>query len=226
MVYTQQATETELPVELTDQMPSAGAGACPDEALSCADRPLRADARRNRAKVLAAAEIVLAEQGLDAPIDDIARRAGVGVGTCYRHFPTKRALLEAVVQTHFESLIETARALVETADPGEAYFEYLDAMVQASAHKAVARAIAESDPEVQVRRQEWTSTLTELTTKLLKQAQGAGAVRPDVTTEDVRVLLGGICMAADRLAIDAEQRDRSVALMRAALCDTKTPLGK
>lgn len=197
---------------------------CPDDS-PCGERRLRADARRNREKVLAAAEEVLAEQGLDAPIADIAHRAGVGVGTCYRHFPTKRALFEAIVEAHFEPMIEIAKSLHESSDPGEAFFDYVEAMVRASTHKAVAQAIAQADPEVQRRRQEWSSELTKLTTELLRRSQDAGTIRADVTYEDVRVLLGGICMAYDRMRLDPAQRDRSIALLRAALTDTKTPIG-
>ena len=74
-------------------------------------RPLRADARRNRAKVLEAAEEVFASEGLAVPIDEVARRAGVGVGTVYRHFPTKEALFEAIVVARLEALVERAEEL-------------------------------------------------------------------------------------------------------------------
>ncbi|HEX3815120.1 MAG TPA: TetR/AcrR family transcriptional regulator [Mycobacteriales bacterium] len=197
---------------------------CPDES-PCGERRLRADARRNRAKVLAAAEEVLSKQGLDAPIDEIAHHAGVGVGTVYRHFPTKRELHEAVVHAHFDQLINIVEELLNSPDPGEAFFEYVDAVVRESAHKAVARAIAESDPEVRRRREEWMSALTQRSAELLRRSQNVGTIRKDVTYEDVRVVLGGLCMAYDRLALDPIQRDRSVALLRAALTDTKTPIG-
>jgi AcrR family transcriptional regulator len=206
-------------VEATDSLET-----CPDDS-PCGERRLRADARRNRAKVLAAAEEVLSKQGLDAPIDEIAHHAGVGIGTVYRHFPTKRDLHEAVVHAHFDQLTEVAEKLLNSPDPGEAFFEYVDATVRASTHKAVARAIAESDPEVRRRREEWMSALTRRSAELLRRSQDAGAIRKDVTYEDVRVLLGGLCMAYDRLALDPTQRDRSVALLRAALTDTKTPIG-
>ena len=69
--------------------------------------PLRADARRNRERILKAARAVFADQGIDAQIDDVAKRAKVGVGTVYRHFPTKEALLDAIVREHFEAIAET-----------------------------------------------------------------------------------------------------------------------
>jgi AcrR family transcriptional regulator len=74
-------------------------------------RPLRADARRNRAKVLSAAEEVFASEGPAVPIDEVARRAGVGVGTVYRHLPTKQALFEAIVVARIEALIERGEEL-------------------------------------------------------------------------------------------------------------------
>jgi AcrR family transcriptional regulator len=89
------------------------------------DKPLRADARRNREKVLAAARAVFAEQGVDAQMDDVARRADVGVGTVYRHFATKEVLLEAVVSGRLAQLTDEARALVDAADPAEAFFDFV-----------------------------------------------------------------------------------------------------
>src|SRR5438105_699085 len=89
---------------------------------AAAGRHLRADARRNRQRVLEAAEAVLATHGLAAPIDEIARAAGVGVGTVYRHFPTKEALLEAIVLSHLEPILAEVRSLLTAADPGGALF--------------------------------------------------------------------------------------------------------
>src|SRR3954469_20768899 len=85
------------------------------------DRPLRADARRNREKVLAAARAVFSEHGRDAQMDDVARRAGVGVGTVYRHFPTKEALIEALMVAAFETIAAAAEAALEIDDPWEAF---------------------------------------------------------------------------------------------------------
>ena len=76
-------------------------------------KPLRADARRNREKVVAAASAAFAESGLDAQVEDIARRAGVGVGTLYRHFPTKEALVVALADEHFERIAETIEAALD-----------------------------------------------------------------------------------------------------------------
>ena len=81
-----------------------------------AERPLRADARRNRERILKAARAVFAEQGTHSQIDDVARRAKVGVGTVYRHFPTKEALLEALLRERFEEIAGYAREALQRAD--------------------------------------------------------------------------------------------------------------
>src|ERR1700680_4470101 len=84
-------------------------------------RPMRSDARRNRERVLIAAEDVFSEKGLRAQVEEVARRAGVGVGTVCRHFPTKQALVEAVLTSMFESVLEQAREALAAPDPAEAF---------------------------------------------------------------------------------------------------------
>src|SRR3954469_5037471 len=94
-----------------------------------AARPLRADAARNRARVLEVAYETFAAEGLAVPIDEIARRAGVGAGTVYRHFPTKEDLYRAVVEDRIGSLVESSRALLTSEGPGDALFTFLRSMV-------------------------------------------------------------------------------------------------
>jgi AcrR family transcriptional regulator len=93
--------------------------------VAAGERPLRADARRNREKVLEAVRAVFSEQGRDAQMDDVARRAGVGVGTVYRHFPTKEALIEALMVSAFETIAAAAEAALEVEDPWEAFTSVL-----------------------------------------------------------------------------------------------------
>ena len=88
-------------------------------------RPLRADARRNRERVLTAAAVVFSEHGHEAQMDDVASRAGVGVGTVYRHFPTKEALMEALAVDRFEKVLAAGNAALERDDPWEAFVEAL-----------------------------------------------------------------------------------------------------
>ena len=92
-------------------------------------RPLRADAARNRARVLDIAYETFAAEGFSVPIDEIARRAGVGAGTVYRHFPTKEALFQAVIEGRMRHLVADGRALLDEPEPGEALFTFLRSMV-------------------------------------------------------------------------------------------------
>src|SRR5262245_61907213 len=92
-------------------------------------RPMRADAARNRARVLEVAYETFAADGLGVPIDEIARRAGVGAGTVYRHFPTKEDLYRAVVEDRIRSIADMGRALLVEGKPGEALFTFLRSMV-------------------------------------------------------------------------------------------------
>ena len=98
----------------------------PADSATVAGRPLRADARRNRARVLEVAQQVFAEEGLAVPIDEIARRAGVGVGTVYRHFPTKDALFEAIIVERLCAVGEAARELARRPGAGRAFFGFFD----------------------------------------------------------------------------------------------------
>src|SRR5919112_2327333 len=93
-------------------------------------RPLRADAARNRARVLAVAYQTFAREGLSVPIDEIARRAGVGAGTVYRHFPTKEALFRAIVASRLQRLIDYGTPLLDADDPGAAFFAFLALLVE------------------------------------------------------------------------------------------------
>src|SRR5579885_3613499 len=113
---------------------------------AAAPRPLRADAVRNRARILEAANEAFAAEGLGVPIDVIAQRAGVGVGTMYRHFPTKEALGAAILTTKMEALIAEADRLAEADDPAAALDEYLAAILtEGTACSALAGAFSETD---------------------------------------------------------------------------------
>src|ERR1700724_269458 len=92
-------------------------------------KPLRDDAARNRARVLETAYETFAAEGLSVPIDEIARRAGVGAGTVYRHFPTKEELYRAVVEDRIGSIVNEGRALLGAGEPGEALFTFLRSLV-------------------------------------------------------------------------------------------------
>jgi AcrR family transcriptional regulator len=159
---------------------------------------LRADARRNRAKVLAAAEEAFAAEGLAVPLDDIARLAGVGAGTVYRHFPSKEALFQAVVLERIDQFAEEARGLAAAADPGEVFFDFFVRVVkQASLNRAICDALAESSGIGF--KADAGDDFRAAFGVLLDRAQAAGAVRPDVDAGDLRALMVG-CLAVERYA--------------------------
>ena len=150
-----------------------------------ADRPLRADARRNREKVLRAARDAFAASGYGVPLDEIAALAGVGPGTVYRHFPSKEELFEAVIAARVRDLTDDARDRAGDADPGGAFFGFLGRFGQeASAKRDLPDAIAITGP--------LQHDLHAALDVLLRRAQHAGAVRPDITTPDLIVLLKGL----------------------------------
>ena len=160
-------------------------------------RPLRADAQRNRARILEAAEMAFASGGIEVPVDVIAEKAGVGVGTLYRHFPTKEKLCEAIVLDRLASLAAHARTLSEADDPGTAFFgflEYFFAMGCAKRDLMVAVSGAGIDFETAVAPLK--DQLREALGVLLERAQDVGAVRPDVTAEVVMTLTSATCQVA------------------------------
>jgi AcrR family transcriptional regulator len=156
-----------------------------------ANRPLRADARRNRERVLAAAREVFADQGREAQIDDVARRAQVGVGTVYRHFPTKEALIDAIAGEAFERLVIVAEdQLANNADPWESLEKTLWAGAELLAgDRAVSELMSESTFNVDFEVQKRMSFAMD---GLLQRAQAAGALRPDVILDDITMLMCGV----------------------------------
>ncbi len=150
-------------------------------------RPLRADAARNRELLLAAAADEFAERGLEASVADIARRAGVGKGTVFRHFPTKDDLIAAIILDRIDALDAVGERLLEAADPGAALLEFLTV----AAHQRQQRDLSflqgagERNPEVARVR----ARLFQTVHVLVGRAHEHGAVRTDVTGADVILLM-------------------------------------
>jgi AcrR family transcriptional regulator len=160
---------------------------------------MRADARRNRTRVLKAAEEMFAEQGAAVPLDDIARRAGVGPGTVYRHFPSKEALFEAVITGRVEALMADTERLLTDDDPGTAFFRFFRQKIeQASLNKALSDAL-ELSRGFRYGTQQTHDRFWRLVQDLLHRAQQAGTVRPDLDTDDLRALLVGCLRAVEQL---------------------------
>jgi AcrR family transcriptional regulator len=175
---------------------------------------VRADAARNRAKVLAAAEEILAAQGLSARMDAIARRAGVGVGTVYRHFPTKETLYEAIMTSRFERLIEEASRLTDSGDPGEAFFTFFRRIVEEStAKKVLADALIGAGIDHKAGAEGTRARMRAAIEALLTNARRAGAVRREVRMPEVLALLTAATLAAERTGWDDGLRDRTLAVI-------------
>lgn len=167
---------------------------------------LRADARRNRDLILRAADELFAEEGLAVPVDDIARRAGVGAGTLYRHFPTKEALFEAVLISHMDAIAERGRELATHDDAGQALFEFLTTLAEESATKKnLIEALASAGIDVKERASESKHAVEEAFTALVTRAQESGCIRPDVTTADLFALVMGTCSLANQPGSECSQ---------------------
>jgi AcrR family transcriptional regulator len=152
---------------------------------------LRADARRNREAVLAAARERFGECGLDCQMEDIARTAGVGVGTVYRHFPTKRDLFAALVADRFQRLAERAREALAEDDP---WLAFCDLMRYSAELQVSDRGLSEflsSQPELG-QCEAVDSGLADSTAQLIAKAQRAGEMRKDAVLEDVPTLICGL----------------------------------
>jgi AcrR family transcriptional regulator len=173
----------------------------PDTGRDQRSRPLRADARRNRSRVLDAARGAFASDGLAVPLDEIARRAGVGPGTVYRHYPTKDALFAAVILDVLESVRDQANALAKSPDAGEAFFTFFAQLIETGAtNKAIFDALSGASPEVQTASRAVSAELGSALAELLARAQRANTVRGDVTPDDLNALVLGALAAQTAVA--------------------------
>ena len=167
-------------------------------------RPKRADALRNYEKLVAAARAVFTEAGTSAPLEDVAERAGVGIGTLYRHFPTRQALLEAVYVDEVEAMARAADELSGSA-PWDALSEWLHQYVGFAATKrALTEALLDAAPDSNA-LSACRTLLLGAGTGLIERAQSAGVIRPDTNFSDVVRMVAGIAMVPTE---DAEQKDR------------------
>ena len=176
-------------------------------------RRLRADARRNRARILAAAEEVFAEKGEGASTEEVAARAGVAIGTVFRHFPTKRDLLAAIMKELRARLVDEAAALAAGADPATAFFDFFAFMVERAARvRTVLGLLAAEGMGVRTDEQ-IRGALEDVVGELLQGAQRAGAVRPDVRLDQVMAILTAACQGAMHGAWDDDLRRRTLMIV-------------
>ncbi|MEA2413005.1 MAG: hypothetical protein QOC77_3566 [Thermoleophilaceae bacterium] len=168
-----------------------------------ATRPLRADARRNRERVLGAARTVFAEYGLDAQMDDVASAAGVGVGTVYRHFPTKEAVVEAVARGGYDDLCEIARSALEEDDAWEAFSGFMWRGARLHRNDRAQCELHSTRPDVVQRVAGDKHELLEMVAELIDRGRSAGVLRDDLSAGDMPVLWCSIGAAQQQSADDA-----------------------
>lgn len=166
---------------------------------SVAARPLRADAQRNRDKLIEVATAAFTDSGVDVALEEIARRADVGIGTLYRHFPTREALVLAVYRKQIEGLETAARELPLSHGPSDALRLWMRGFVEYGAVKrglmVLLKCMMESETNLLDTAR---AILLESAGSLMTRAAEAGEIRPDFQPGDVIRALGGICMATDR----------------------------
>lgn len=179
-------------------------------------KPLRADARRNRERILAAAEVAFAEKGPAASTDEVAARAGVAIGTVFKHFPTKQALLQAIMKDLLLRLTQEVDTLA-AASPHEGLFTFIARMVeQAAQKKTVVGLLAEAglaEAGIDLQVADSVQLLREGIDVLLTRSQDAGAVREDVRLDEVIALLTGVCQGALHAGWNRDLQHRTLAIV-------------
>jgi AcrR family transcriptional regulator len=157
--------------------------------VGAGDRPLRADAERNRQRILAAAAEVLSERGLDATLDDVARAAGVGVGTVYRRFPDKESLIEELFRDRIDIMVRTAEQALTEPDPWQALVSYLDFSVELMAGNMGLRQLLMFSTYGKERIAYARDQMRPVVTRLVERAQSSGDLRPDFAGTDVKMIV-------------------------------------
>lgn len=187
--------------------------------MAQAARPMRADAARNRGRVLDVARETFAAEGLSVPIEEIARRAGVGTGTVCRHFPTKQDLVQAVFADRLRLLVDEGQALLASGDPGQALFRYLRLLVLewGATNQGLKNAFAGSD--IKIKKAGAEDAFLAILGELLRAAQEAGTVRTDISAVEVKALIIG-CQAMQTYNSESAER-----LLDVVLDGLRAPLG-
>jgi AcrR family transcriptional regulator len=176
------------------------------------DRPLRADAQGNRAKILAAARSAFESTGPEANLRDIARRAGVAQGTVHRHFPTKQALFSAIITERLRELARLARQLRAGHSPGEAFIAFLTATVEHARHNRSLASVFEEaggDEDMQAAAREMSAELA----LLLDQAQAEGTIRGDIDLADIHAIAAAILTMDTHPAASSADRAKRIAIV-------------
>ena len=173
---------------------------------------LRADARQNHARLVAAATQAFAEKGAEAPLEDVARRAGVGIGTLYRHFPTRLDLQAAVFRSQVDTICGEGRALLDAeSSPGVAFIGWIrNLAAYFAAKRGVSKVVMDGLGKDSELLRACSTTMRETTQRLLTRAQEAGIIRPDITAIDILRLMHGISVSTETAP---ELGDRLLSIM-------------
>jgi AcrR family transcriptional regulator len=173
---------------------------------------MRADAQRNRQRILQAAEAVFAEHGPRASTEEVAQRAGVAIGTVFRHFPTKAELLRALMKRLLQQLTDEAGALVEQGDPNTALLEFFTRLVErTTANRSVVGLLASEGIEAPIAGA--LDSLTDVVQQLLQRGQHVGAIRAEVNVDEVMALLVSACQGTLHGGWSPELRQRTLAII-------------
>lgn len=187
-----------------------------DTAQASTTRPLRADARQNYERLIAAASAAIAELGPHVSLEEVAKRAGVGIGTLYRHFPNRQALLEAVYRDQVEANCALGRELSATKSPAEALQQWLHALLT---YNLTTRGLKEAmmAGEVSPQTSECKANMHAVGGELLARAQEAGAVRRDIEITDLLRLTHSIALMVEPGAEGSARAERLFEVMVAGL---------
>jgi AcrR family transcriptional regulator len=177
--------------------------------MSVTDRPLRADAERNRQRIIAAAASVFAERGLDVSLDEIAHAAGVGVGTVYRRFPDKDALIDALFETKIAALEQLTQDALAMEDPWEGFVHFMRGMSRSHAKDRGLKECIFSADRGRERAERARQAIAPVAAQLLERAQAQGRVRADVVATDMPLMhfaVGYIADAVREISPDSWER--------------------
>lgn len=179
------------------------------------DRPMRADARRNYERLLAAAAELFAEEGTNAALDDVARRAGIGNATLYRHFPTRQDLVEALLTDRYDDLRTAAERLLDDPDPRVALITWLRFFIaHITAYRGLAGTVMDTLGNPASELSGSCQGMRAGASKLLGRAQDAGVFRPDLTISELLRLTNGVALAAQS---HPDETDRLLKLLTEGL---------
>ncbi len=176
---------------------------------------LRVDAERNRQRILTAAEEVFLERGAGVPLEEVAKRAKVGIGTLYRRFPTREALLAATSNERFQSVAETSRERDAGHDPGDAMRQFLEDL---ATNTSVYRSLAASLGTVIQHGTPGCTAITVEGQRLLRRTQEAGIVREDASFDDIICVVSAISIAVERDSSPVSHIAHLVDLLLSGMC--------